>query len=205
MFPITAATNDEASATRWRLWIDGCGGFLLLLGDELSVGRSDADVVVQADWPRRAGSIKRVAGDYFWNPHESNVPGNAVVSEIAKPILIRHGQSLDIAGSADMKLEKRSPLSSTAVLSVSPPHRFDHHVDGIVLVDKTVLIGAGRECHLRHRDATDVAILVHRPKGSAANSQAGWSVKLGLDGPFQELVASQSLALGPITMTLEPA
>ncbi|TWU57930.1 hypothetical protein [Rubripirellula reticaptiva] len=205
MFPLTAATNDEANATGWRLWIDGCGGFLLLLGDKLSVGRSDADIVVQADWPRRAGSIKRVEGDYFWNPMNSSVPGTPVDSDSAKPALIRDGQSLDIVGSANMKLEKRSPLSSTAVLTVSPPHRFDHHVDGIVLVDKTVLIGAGRDCHLRHRDATDVAILVHRPKGSRADSLAGWSVKLGLDGQFQELVCGRPVTLGPITMTLEPA
>ncbi|TWU58729.1 hypothetical protein Poly51_15090 [Rubripirellula tenax] len=203
----TTFPKNPAAALRWRLWIDGCGGFLLLIGDQLSLGRADAvqptlaksdasgrqvDVGVFADWPRHAGTICRRAGDYFWTE-----TSRATDAPESSAVLVSSGQTLGVDGTAKVQLQANSPLSSTAVLSIAPPHRFDEHVDGVVLVDQTIVIGNGRECHLRHREATDVAVMVFR--------SGQWSVKFGLGGHFQEMATGQPVSLGSITMTLEPA
>lgn len=181
----------QTPVSRWRLWIDGCGGYLLITGTEWNVGGlnggSDVDICVQADWPRFAGQISRRGADYFWQGQSSR----------NEKTLLGDGSQIPIQGSALMTLGKPSQLSDTAVLSLHGPHRFDQHVDGIVLVRETVLVGPGPDCHLRCRDATDRAIL------QLKNHQ--WYVKAGLLGDFQQLDVGCRVVIQSLAMTLESA
>ncbi len=183
--------NRTPPASRWRLWIDGCGGFLLLSGDRWSVGGLShdtmADICVRADWPRQAGTINRAGSDYFWK--------GARTADSRK--LISPGQPIPIPGTAAMTLEQPSPLSDSAVLRLNAPHRFDQHVDGVVLVNETLLVGPSADCHLRCRESTDRAILNWRGDR--------WLVKAGLAGDFRELKSGQRMVLRSLAMTLEEA
>lgn len=179
------------SASRWRLWIDGCGGYLLVNGVQWSVGglsrATNANVCVQADWPRLAGQISRRGADYFWQGQNS----------LESKTLLTDGTPIPIQGSALMTLGKPSQLSDTAVLSLNAPHRFDQHVDGVVLVRETVLVGPGSDCHLRCRGASDLAIL------QLKDNQ--WYAKAGLLGDFQKLEVGHRVVIQSLAMTLEMA
>lgn len=178
-------------APSWRLWVDGCGGFLLLAGNSWSVGGlangTSADICVRADWPRFAGTIERDGADYFWNGIRSS----------AGRELINGGQPLPVPGSAVATLEQPSPLSDSAVLKLSVPHRFDQHVDGVVLVNQTMLVGPGPDCHIRCRESTDRAVLTRRG--------GRWLAKAGLAGDFEELCPGQRTTLRSLALTLEEA
>ncbi len=181
--------NDPPPANRWRLWIDGCGGFLLLGGESWSVGglspEKPADICVRADWPRRAGRILRHSSDYFWQgPRSSD-----------SRVLIRGDRRLPIPGSASVTLYQASPLSNSATLTLAPPHRFDDHVDGVVLVDETLLIGPQADCHIRCRQATERAVLTRRGER--------WLGKVGLAADFEELPPGNRITLRHLAMTLE--
>jgi len=187
---IKAQSNIQTPpASRWRLWIDGCGGYLLLAGVQWSVGgwsqATTADICVRSDWPRSAGSIGRRDGDYFWQGRNS--------SDVK--MLLTSGTPIPVPGSAVMTLNQPSQLSDTAVLSLNAPHRFDQHVDGVVLVQETVLIGSGNECHLRCRDASDRAILKLK--------ENQWYARAGLSGEFHRLDPGHRLMLQSLAMTLE--
>lgn len=171
--------------------MDGCGGFLLLSGNRWSVGgvgpESSADICVRADWPRMAGTIEQDGEDYFWNSVRSTDPRQ----------LIRRDQVLPIAGSAKMTLGQPSPLCDSAVLMLKAPHRFDQHVDGVVLVNDTLLVGPSSDCHIRFPESTDRAVITRR------NDK--WLVKAGLSGDFEELCFGQRKTLQSLAMTLEEA
>lgn len=183
--------NQTPPASRWRLWIDGCGGYLLLTGVQWSVGglsrASNADICVRSDWPRLAGQISRQGADYFWQGRSSS----------DSKILLIDGMPVPVQGSALMVLGKPSQLSDTVVLSLNAPHRFDQHVDGVVLVRETVLVGPGSDCHLRCREASDRAIL------QLKDNQ--WYAKAGLLGEFQRLEVGQRVVIQSLAMTLEMA
>ena len=183
--------NPQTPVPRWRLWVDGCGGYLLMTGEQWSVGglssRSKADFCVQADWPRLAGQISRRGSDYFWQGHSAET----------QTILLGDGAQIPVQGSALMKLGKPSPLSDTAVLALNGHHRFDQHVDGVVLVRETILVGPGSDCHLRCRDASDRAIL------QLKDNQ--WYAKAGLAGEFQKLELGCRVVIQSLAMTLELA
>ncbi len=198
--------NDTPPATRWRLWIDGCGGYLLLAGNRWTLGgvseTKHADICVRADLPRLAGTIERSGGDYFWKPVQSPTrrdPGKRDLGkrDPAKRELVVHGHALSVAGSASLMLQQPSALCDSAVLTVRPPHRFDEHVDAVVLANQTVLVGPGSECHIRCRDLVERVVLIRRDDS--------WMVKEGSVGETRELRVGQRVRLQTLAMTLEQA
>ncbi|HBV63260.1 MAG TPA: hypothetical protein DEF45_09590 [Rhodopirellula sp.] len=187
----TKPKTPQSPVSRWRLWVDGCGGYLLVTGVQWSVGglsrASTVDICVQADWPRLAGQISRRGADYFWQGQRS----------ADQKILLTDGTQVPVDGSALMTLGKPSQLSDTAVLALNGHHRFDQHVDGVVLVRETILVGPGSDCHLRCRDASDRAIL------QLKDNQ--WYAKAGLAGEFQKLELGCRVVIQSLAMTLELA
>ena len=183
--------NQPPPAQRWRLWIDGCGGFLLLGGKRWSVGgfgqHDLADICIRADLPRCAGWIERQGDDYFWQ--------GAQIGDAR--MLLASKQSLPIQGSASAHLSCPSPLSCSASLLLSAPHRFDEHVDGVVLVDETLLIGPHRDCHIHSRLIEQKAVITRR--------DSGWFGRVGITGEFMEIPLGHRIQLDNLAMTLELA
>lgn len=152
-----------------------------------------ADICVRADWPRRAGTIERSGDDYFWM--DSRTP--------ERRQLLSGNRPLPIPGSATMTLSQPSPLSNSATLVVRPPHRFDEHVDGIVLVDRTFLIGAQRDCHVRCDQVSDRGVIARRGDrwvGKLASSNGA-----AMTGDFVNLPCGERVTLESLAITLEQA
>jgi len=96
-----------------------------------------------------------------------------------------------------MVLRLTSPLSNSAVLTLRAPHRFDDHIDAVVLTGDSVLIGPGDDCHIRHRDCPGRAIVTRRDDR--------WLAKVGLSGDFQPLAPGERTMLQDLAITLEEA
>lgn len=184
-------------ASRYRLWVDGCGGFLLVVGDRVTLGRGEnasplvkspaprhCDVGVIGDWPRFVGTIDRRGGDYFWTS-----------ADTASSTLLSANQPLPATGSVSIDLRLPSPLSASSVMTITGPHRFADHVDAVVLVDQTIVVGSGTDCHVRVRQAAERSVLIH--------ADGKWFVKHGAAGARQPIQLSQSISAGDFTMTLE--
>lgn len=191
-----------SQTTQWRLWIDRCGGFSLLSGDQVKVGgtrpNASADVQVKSDWRRFEGTLVRRSGDYFW-AHQA--------ADQTSETLLHSGSVFPISGSATLRIEKPSPLSGTAVLSLDPPHRFDHHVDKVLLVDQTLLIGPSAGDHIRCTAMDASAVLVVRDGVWRAKLKSDVDAKRILVGKtrsqFVDLVPGQPTSLGELDMMLE--
>ncbi len=193
--------TDHSPTTAWRLWIDRCGGYGLLTGDRLTLGGSRAgeatDIQVRCDWRRREGVLTRRQGDYFWSAADFDPPDDHLIaSEAVFPI----------QGSAVLRLKKPSVLSGSAVLSLDPPHRFENHIDQILLVDQTVLIGPSSSDHIRSTAVDTSAVLVIR--------DGVWRAKLKSPGKFLgkkrptdfiDLVPGRRVSIGELDMMLEIA
>ena len=182
----TAAVDPTHPKRAFTLWIDGCGGFRLLAGTSWSVGGAAGiaacDITVQTDWPRLAGTVTSQDGEYFWDGGGENQHW------------LRQDGEVPIPGSAKMMLRRPSPLSQSVVLSLNSAHRFAGHVDAIVLVKDTVLVGPGVECHARCRGLENRLVLMEK------NGQ--WRVKLGQNPP-EPLVSGTRFMADKVGMTLE--
>lgn len=184
--PSHSAAPPPEPTRRWTLWIDGCGGFRLLTGSRWEVGGGSADaacdIAVQTDWPRRAGAIQRAEGEYFWQ-----VDGD-------EWHWLRHDASLPIVGSAHLVIRRPTVLSHSATLTLESSHRFAGHIDGVVLVQETVLVGPGSDCHIRCRSLPERVVLLHRDDG--------WRIKLGQQDP-QPLQPARRFEADIVSLTIE--
>lgn len=211
-----AATSGTSS---WRLWIDRCGGYELVQGDRWTVGGarpsavagSVADVQVQTDWRRFEGELSRCSDGYVWVPSQlSSRPSSRAAFRQAtasgptetQPALVNDGDVVPISGGAHLVLHQPSMLSGSAVLSLKPPLRFANHVDAVVLVDQTVLIGRGAGNHIQSPSHDHDVVLVLR--------QGVWNAKIkpaagqtARKCPLVELVNGRRVSVGEMDMTLE--
>ncbi|WP_253161535.1 hypothetical protein [Stieleria tagensis] len=204
--------TDSTSTTAWRLWIDRCGGFGLVVDGAVSLGGArpsgGATVQVRSDWRRLEGRLTRRSGDYFWSSQSDD--GQFSADEQ----LVRSGSELPVVGSATVRLHQPSPLSGSAVLALDPPHRFDCHVDQVLLVDQTVLIGPDPGNHIRCVGLDANAVLIFRDGiWKAKQKRTSNENRLGRTGrgtaaaspAFTELIPGKRISVGELDMVLEQA
>ena len=139
----TSLDRPNALATgRWQLWVDRGGGYDLLEGDRFSIGGpggdDPADIAVRYRWGRRVAILIRSAGGDMIRY------GTDVAAVTGRPL--GHDQPLVFGSASDaalprLRYQRPCPLSGSAVVSVTPPHRMFAPIDASVLFQQTLLLG----------------------------------------------------------------
>ena len=202
---------SKPPVSRWRLWIDGCGGFLVLTGDAWTIGGPDLassvdqhnaqsqsrDIRVHADLPRFAGTIHRQSDAFVW---QAKTPQSSDCQDKSeKTHWLTNGKPIPIPGSAKMMFTVASPLCQTARLDLVAPHRFAEHVDAVILAGSTILIGQDDQCHIRvpFKGDLDVNRLTLTWKNDC------WAVKEVGQNEFKTMDLGIQATVGQVAMTLE--
>jgi hypothetical protein len=200
--PLPSHPNSDDG--RWVLWVDGCGGFLIVVNRDVRIGREVTarkdesgrlDVSLVADVPRLAGMIVRDQADYYWQDSGDRK-------------WIEPGKRIAGLGSAKLRLHKPSALCNSAVLTLDPPHRFGGHIDAVILADQTWLIGPSDDCHIRCRSLSSPLVVSCGSEEQAEEKTYQWSIKQGFGGTPKQLPVGRHLTVGDsastqVTMLLE--
>ncbi len=158
----TKAMKPDAGK-RIVTWIDGVGGYLICLGDEVVLGQpaggGGADIPILADLSRRHASIRREGEAYVLTPiHRVSIDG----VELKGPQVLRDGVLIELGDSVRLRFRKPHALSGTAVLSLESHHKTDPAVDGIVLMSESCVLGSQPQSHIPCRGWTDDVVLFRR-------------------------------------------
>lgn len=158
----TKAMKREAGK-RLVAWIDGVGGYLICLGDEVILGQpasgSDADIPILADISRRHASIRRDGEAYVITPiHKVAIDG----VELTGPQVLNDGASITLGDAVKLEFRRPHALSGTAVISIASHHKTEPAVDGIVLMSESCVLGAKPQSHVPCRKWTDDLVLYRR-------------------------------------------
>jgi hypothetical protein len=138
------------AVTRRRiLWVDGVGGYLLADRDEVTLGQavagSSADIGIVGDIRRRAGVIRRSGADYLLQPLQATqLNGQA----IDRAQLLRHSDLIQFGERVRLRFTQPHPLSATARLELVGLGKFQPHVDAVLLMADSCLIGPQANCHV---------------------------------------------------------
>lgn len=134
--------DSSAGNSQRIMWIDGVGGYLLLDQSELVVGQAisgtTADIKIVGDVSRQACVIRRSENDYLLQPLQSMKIGS---TPIDRAQILKNGNVIQFGDRVQMKFEMPNPLSSTALLKMVSVNRFQPHVDGILLLADSCVIG----------------------------------------------------------------
>ncbi|WP_157609843.1 hypothetical protein [Roseimaritima ulvae] len=195
--------NDQVrhsgSPDSWVLWVDGSGGFLIVDQSQVTIGgpasEREATIGVQADLHRREAALSRHRGEYRIEPLDGRV--SIAEQMITETVSLRAGEPFTLGSHVRFWFHQPHPLSASAKLSVEPRTRLRPHVDAVLWLDDTLVLGPSDDCHVQVPHAEGPLVLMRRG--------ARWQVK-----PTVGKVAWRALTPGRrldglgISMTLEP-
>jgi tetratricopeptide (TPR) repeat protein len=159
----SGSNGHMLSGERYVLWIDGVGGYLLCLADEVVLGQAvpeaGVDVGMLADLSARHAVLRRTPSGYLLVPHRSTrVCGREATAATPLP------REATIELGTKVRLQFRIPhaLSHSACLDVHSGHRLQPAADGVVLMADTCVLGPAACCHVRCAAWTDDVVLFRR-------------------------------------------
>jgi len=154
---------QQKPSKRVIAWIDGVGGYLICLSDEVILGQpagsGGADVPILADLSRRHASIRREGEAYVITPiHRVNMAG----TELTGPQVLKDNALLELGDTVRLRFRKPHALSGTAVLTLESHHKTEPAVDGIVLMSESCVFGSQAQSHVLCRGWADDLVLFRR-------------------------------------------
>jgi len=177
----SSADGDTMTAhelgKRLVAWIDGVGGFLICLGDEVTIGQpsvpATVDIALLADLSRRHATLRRDGEAYVLTPiHDVSVNGR----KLSGPMVLNDNALIELGDSVRLRFRRPHALSATAVLTVESHHKTDPAVDAVVLMSDSCILGPQRHSHVCCRDWSEDLVLFRRGAGLAFRTSAAVEV-----------------------------
>jgi hypothetical protein len=148
-------------ASKFMLWIDAVGGYLVCLADEVIFGQAlpgaAADVPIQADISRKHAKLIRHAEGYVLEP----LGGKTLLNgrAIQGPALIGDNDEIGLGDAVKLRFRKPHVLSSSARLEIISGHRTLPYADAVILMAESCVLGPKWQNHVVCRDwAGDVVL-----------------------------------------------
>ena len=164
--------------TRFLLWIDGVGGYLVCLGGRLTFGQAivdgHVDVPLVADVSRLHASLTRDAEGYVL---EAVRPVQVNARDVTRALL-QSGDRVTLGASCQLQFHQPVPISATARLDLVSGHRLPLSVDAILLMADTLVLGSETQVHINVPDLKKPLVLF-RQKDTLGIRHAG---KLNING-----------------------
>jgi hypothetical protein len=136
------------------LWVDGVGGYLLWTLPRILLGRTGSqscDCQILGDLGDRSYQI--------WRTGEKHLGFDLPEMVGAEPKRLRHGDRIILGESVRLEYQLSNPWSATALLKILPPHRWREAIDGVLMVDRCIVLGASSQCHLRCLEWKDQVVI----------------------------------------------
>jgi hypothetical protein len=134
---------------RLLLWVDGVGGYLVCLGDEIVLGQpsseSNPEVPILADLSRRHAVIRREGEGYTIEAIRSVKVEGRIVTKTA-PLF--DGSAIELGEGVRLRFSKPHPLSNTARLEFVSRHRTQPSTNGVLLMADSCILGPAKTSHV---------------------------------------------------------
>lgn len=161
---------------RFLLWVDGVGGYLVCLGNELLVGQAApgnlVDIPILGDLSRRHARIRRFGeGDVLEAMQPVQVNGRSIPDRV----VLKDGDELRLGAGIHWRYRRPHALSATARLEPLGAHRTDPFADAILMMSESCVLGPRWTNHVVCRDWSGDVVL----------SRAGQEVFCRATGPLE--------------------
>jgi hypothetical protein len=143
------ADVTDSKTDRGLLWLDAVGGFLVLLGDEVTIGQAvpgnDIEIPVVGDLSRHHARLRRLEDTYLIDPLAPTRVEGMVIDET---IPLSDGDEITLGDSVHIRFRQPTSLSDSARLEMISHHRTQPSSDGILLFGQTCLLGPTDQNHV---------------------------------------------------------
>lgn len=181
-----------------KLWVDGVGCWRIWLPEQFTIGgpaspasetrtgeRGGADFALLADLSRRHAIVTRV-GESFRIEGTGRETGGITLNgkQLVGGRYLAHGDEVLLGRDVRFRFRQPSELSPSATWVCESGHRPVERVDGVVFMNQTCLLGAGKEQHIVVPAAEATAVLFRREGKFWFRTAGEWSCNhTALSGP----------------------
>ncbi len=199
------AVGEGGPAPRYLLWIDGVGGYLVCLGNRITLGQavpgSCVDVPLLADVSRMHATLNRDKESYLLEAmRPTQVNGQAITRALLRP-----EDRITLGSSCQMIFRQPAPVSLSARLDVVSGHRLPLALDAILLMADTLVLGPGSQVHVTVAELKEPIILFRNKDRLGIR----WNSPLTINGQPSTgrclLDPSASVIAGDCAFSVEPA
>ncbi|HEV3261838.1 MAG TPA: FHA domain-containing protein [Gemmataceae bacterium] len=150
---------------RYMLWVDGVGGYLICLGNRVTLGQATpetyVDVPLFADVSRVHAAVSRDSEGYLLEAlRPTQVNGRLVDRALLQP-----GDRVTIGTCCQFQFGQPVPVSTTAQLDLLSGHRLPLTIDKVFLMADTVVLGPGPQAHVIMPDLHRQVVLFRQKDG----------------------------------------
>lgn len=156
----TRREQPVTAGPRFVLWVDGVGGYLVCLADEVVIGQATdgngVDIPILGDLSRRHVRIRREGEGYVLEPlHAVRVAGKPVQTKT----MLADGDEIELGEGIRMRFRRPHTLSGSARLDLLSRHRTQPWADGVLLMAESCVLGPRWQNHVVCRDWSGDVVL----------------------------------------------
>jgi hypothetical protein len=153
---------DGEDQSRFVLWVDGVGGYLVCLGGEVTIGQAvpgtEVEVPIQGDLSRQHARIRRDDGYLIEPLHRVRIDGK----DVRETTLLSDGDEIELGEGVRLRFRQPHALSATARLELVSGHRTQPSADGVLLMAESCVMGPKWQNHIICRDWSSDVVLYRR-------------------------------------------
>ncbi|MCH7924836.1 MAG: hypothetical protein IIC51_04815 [Planctomycetes bacterium] len=185
---------------RILMLINGGGSYLIIRGDNASIGRAaaahPADMAIYSDLNERHANVSRVDEDYFlFSAKEIEIGGRK-----AKHQLLKDSDRIVLGRKAKMTFRLPSRKSPTAVFDLSDTTKMPNDVRRIVMFSRQATIGQGPTAHIQCRHASLPLILFERGGALWIRPKSDGHV----DNEARQLIMGETMEIAGASLVVQP-
>ncbi len=194
----------EGLPSRFLLWIDGVGGYLVCLNNRITFGHAESDSYVDvplvADVSRLHASLSRDAEGYVLEA----VKPIQVNGKLLTRATLRPGDRVTVGASCQFQFQQPVPVSTTGRLDLVSGHRLSLTVDGILLMADTLVLGSGPQVHINVPDLSKDVVLFRHKDGVGLRHDGSLLVNGHKSAPRGVLGPNATVVGNEVSFTIEP-
>ncbi|MGQ9592802.1 MAG: hypothetical protein ACUVYA_21190, partial [Planctomycetota bacterium] len=189
--------------SRFLLWVDGVGTYLVLSSDRVAIGREGSsfhpDIALLADAGGRRAEIVRADEDYFVVSMENPV---LVGGKPTRRKLLASEDAIDFGPRSRIVFRLPTPLSATAVLSLQRGQRIHGDVRNVILLKDHLVLGPRGKSHVEIGPKSERIVLSREPRGLVCRAQE--EILLGTAAAGREALVPPGVRVqvGEVTFTV---
>ncbi len=191
--------------SRFLLWIDGVGGYLVCLANKVSLGRAQPGTAV--DVPLLA-DVSRVHAHLARDPEGYVIEAQRPVSvnnQLLERGLLRDQDRVTLGSSFQFLFRLPVPVSSSARLEIVSGHRLALAVEAVLLMGDTLVLSAGSQSHVQVPELKRQFVLCRTKEGLGVRHAGAFRVNDRQCTERAELQLPATVSADDITFSLECA
>jgi hypothetical protein len=153
------------SRDRFILWVDGAGGYLVCLGNTVTLGQANpnsiVDVPIFGDLSRNHATIIRDGEGYLVRSQRDLWVNNRATSQAT----LRDGDIVRLGKAVELRFSLPCAVSETARLQLISRHRLHLSLAGILLMADTCVLGSAGRSHVQAAAAAGQVVLYRQGDG----------------------------------------